>query len=227
MNQQNPATDRVMGGSSVGQIEAAAREEALVLMREMENKPFHVQHVARLALELFDPLAVLHGLGAQERLWLEAAAYLHDIGHQFGVTGEGHHKESARMIRERHWTNFTPREVEVIAQVARYHRKAIPELSHEEFRALDDASRLAVQRLGALLRLADSLDRSHQQLVKSARVEIRPNQLVFHLEAGGIILREIKAAQSKGDLAVAVFQRDLVFMVGDDVLCPPTVATGF
>jgi exopolyphosphatase/guanosine-5'-triphosphate,3'-diphosphate pyrophosphatase len=195
------------------QGDAAAREEALALMREMENRPVHVQHVARLALQLFDQLTPLHGLGPRERLMLETAGYLHDIGHQFEFNGEGHHKESARLIRERAWAGFNPMEVEIIAQVARYHRKSMPETGHDEFRALDPWSRVVVQQLSAMLRLADSLDRAHQQLVREIRVEINPTQLIFHLEASGPVVREVKAALAKGDLAASVFQRELVFSI--------------
>jgi exopolyphosphatase/guanosine-5'-triphosphate,3'-diphosphate pyrophosphatase len=206
--------------------EAAAHAEALALMHELENKPLHVQHVARLALSLFDQLLPLHGLGPRERLLLAAASLLHDIGHQYGLKqpGEGHHHESARLIRERRWIYFSPREVEVIAQIARYHRKTMPELKHDPFRALDDWSRHAVQRLAAHLRLADALDRTHQQLVRDVRVEIRPNQLLFHLDTTANVLREVTAAHGKGDLAQAVFQRDLFFLVGDQVIrpVPPT-----
>jgi exopolyphosphatase/guanosine-5'-triphosphate,3'-diphosphate pyrophosphatase len=196
--------------------DSAAREEILTLMRQREARPGHVQHVALLALQLFDQLAGLHGLGGRERLLLEAAGCLHDIGHGSPETGEGHHKESARLIREQPWQNFTPQEVEVIAQVARYHRKSMPELSHDEFRALPDWDRRTVQRLAALLRLADSLDRTHTQSVRRVRVELPVNRIVFHLEVAGPALREVRAAQIKGDLAQAVFQRDLVFMVGDE-----------
>src|SRR5688572_27296855 len=115
-------------------------------MRAKELRPVHVLHVVGLALQLFDQLAGLHGLGPRERLWLEAAGYLHDIGHERVPTGEGHHKESARLIREHPWQHFTPAEVEVIAQVARYHRKSLPEMSHEEFRRLPDWERRVVQR---------------------------------------------------------------------------------
>src|SRR6266853_948719 len=103
----------------------SAREEVLSLMRAMESQPLHVAHVTQLALQLFDGLLLLHGLGERERLILEAAGYLHDIGHQFDYLKTGHHKESARMIREHPWTMFSPLETELIAQVARYHRKSM------------------------------------------------------------------------------------------------------
>jgi len=188
----------------------------VALMRDKEARPVHVQHVAMLALQLFDQLVELHGLGDRERLLLEAASHLHDIGHGIVVTGEGHHKESARLIREHPWTSFIPQEVEIFAQVARYHRKSIPEMAHEEFRALPDWGRRIVQRLAAMLRLADSLDRNHTQLVQSIRVELPTNRMVFHLEVIGPVIREVRAAQLKGDLARAVFQRDLIFLVGGE-----------
>ena len=196
------------------------REEILALMREMENRPIHVQHVSRLALQLFDGLATLHGLGERERLMLEAAGHLHDIGHQFDYLGTGHHKESARLIRERAWKSFGQLEVEIIAQVARYHRKSMPELDHPEFRALSDWDRRIVQQLSALLRLADALDRSHIQLVQGVRVEVRPNQIVLHLDAVEPVSREVKSALLKGDLAIAVFQRDLLFLINDEEIAP-------
>lgn len=197
------------------------REEILALMREMENRPLHVQHVSRLALQIFDGLVPLHGLGERERLMIEAAGHLHDIGHQFDYLGSGHHKESARLIRERAWQSFGPPEVEIIAQVARYHRKSMPELDHPEYRALSDWDRRIVQQLSAQLRLADALDRSHAQVVQNVRVELRTNQIVLHLDASEPVSREVKSALLKGDLAVAVFQRDLLFMVNDEEIKPP------
>ena len=201
-------------------MSAAALEEVFALMRAMESQPVHVSHVTSLALQLFDNLTGLHGLSERERLLLEAAGCLHDIGHQFDHLGTGHHKESARLIREHPWKNFTPDEVNVIALVARYHRKAMPELQDPQFAALPCTHRHIVQQLAALLRIADSLDRNHEQVVTRVTTQVRPNQIIFHLETSGPVLREVLTAHKKGDLARAVFQRDLVFMVGDDVIEP-------
>ncbi len=200
--------------------ETAAREEILAFMREMEARPAHVQQVAGLALQLFDQLAVLHGLGERERLLLEAAAHLHDVGHRTAAPGIGHHHESARMIRVHPWKHFSPPEVEVIAQVARYHRKSIPEMSHEEFKALADWDRRVVQKLAALLRLADAFDRSHVQHIERVVTELPVNRIVLRLQSAGPVLREVQAAHLKGDLARVVFQRDLVFMFGDEEMKP-------
>jgi exopolyphosphatase/guanosine-5'-triphosphate,3'-diphosphate pyrophosphatase len=196
------------------EAETAARTEILALMHQLEARPIHVQHVARLALQLFDGLAALHGLGPRERLLLEAAGYLHDIGHQYDFLGLGHHKESARLIREQAWKNLDRADVELIAQIARYHRKAMPDFTHEEFRALSEADRAIVQCLAGLLRLGDSLDRSHAQVISGLTVELRPGQVALHLEATGPIVREVSAAQIKADLAMLVFQRDFLFLSG-------------
>src|SRR5690349_19709827 len=147
-----------------------AREEILGLMHARENKPLHVQHVSSLALQLFDGLTPLHGLGLRERLLLEAAAHLHDIGHSEGFSPAGHHKESARLIREHPWQHFSRPDVEVIAQVSRYHRKSIPDMSHDEFRDLPSPERRITQVLAGILRLADSLDRTHEHRVTAVVV---------------------------------------------------------
>ena|SRR5438477_1992836 len=195
-----------------------ALEEVLALMQTMETRPLHVTHVTNLALQLFDGLSSLHGLGERERVLLEAAGYLHDIGHQFDYLGTGHHKESARLIREHPWKNFSAEEVKIVALVARYHRKGLPETEDPHFAELPGSQRRIVQCLAALLRLADSLDRNHEQFVTRIKTDILPNQLVFHLEITGPVLREVSTAQKKGDLARAVFQRDLVFMAGDELI---------
>jgi len=189
-------------------------------MQEMEPRPLHVAHVTKLALQLFDGLAVLHGLGERERLLLESAGYLHDIGHQFDFLGTGHHKESARLIREHPWKYFNAEEVSIIALVARYHRKAMPDSDDPHFGSLPLSQRQVVQKLAALLRLADSMDRAHEQYVTGIKTEVLPNQIVFHLDATGPVLRDVNTAHKKGDLARAVFQRDLVFMVGGEELKP-------
>lgn len=189
----------------------AARQEFLALMQALEEEPHHVQHVAMLAVHLFDEVEDLHGLGDHDRLLLEAAACLHDIGWSAAPDGKGHHRESARIIREHGWRHFNSANVALMAQVARYHRKSLPDLEHEEFAALSPAERLRVQQLASLLRIADGLDRSHQQHVRHLSAVISPGQIVIHLNASRPASREIAAATRKADLARAVFQREIIF----------------
>ena len=189
----------------------SSREEFLALMQALEGDPHHTQHVAQLAVHLFDELADLHGLGDHDCLLLEAAACLHDIGRSTDPDGKGHHRESARLIRNHPWQHFNSQTIEIIAQVARYHRKSLPDLEHEEFAALGPMERLRVQKLAAMLRIADGLDRSHRQYVTHFSVEILPGRLVFHLSASSAVEKEITSATRKADLAQAVFQREIAF----------------
>lgn len=190
----------------------AARAEVLALMQALEEESHHVQQVSRLAVQLFDELVDLHGLGDHDRLLLESAALLHDIGWSVARDGKGHHRESARLIREHSWTVFNAESVTILAQVARYHRKSMPTLEHEEFAALSPAERQRVQQLAALLRIADGLDRSHQQLVKELAVELQPGRLILRLTTSRAASRELAAAEKKADLACSVFQSEINFI---------------
>src|SRR4051812_21657341 len=107
-------------------IESEVRQEFLGFMNELETEPEHVLHVAKLALLLFDQLRELHGLAGQDRLILEAAACLHDIGWSITPGGEEHHKASARLIRERAWKSLDRPTVDLVALIARYHRRSLP-----------------------------------------------------------------------------------------------------
>ena len=190
----------------------AARTEVMALMQALEEEPHHVQQVSRLAVQLFDALEELHHLGDHDRLILEAAGLLHDIGWSVAHDGKGHHRESARLIREHLWTVFNAESVTILAQVARYHRKSMPTLEHEAFAALSPAERLRVQQLAALLRIADGMDRSHQQLVKELAVELQPGRIIVRLVTERSASRELAAAGKKSDLARSVFQREIEFI---------------
>ena len=190
----------------------AARAEVMALMQALEEEPHHVQQVSRLAVELFDALEDLHGLGDHDRFILEAAGLLHDIGWSVARDGKGHHRESARLIREHSWTVFNAESVTILAQVARYHRKSMPTLEHEEFAALSPAERLRVQQLAAFLRIADGLDRSHQQLVKGLAIELPPGRIMVRLVTERAASRELAGAEKKADLARSVFQREIEFI---------------
>jgi exopolyphosphatase/guanosine-5'-triphosphate,3'-diphosphate pyrophosphatase len=189
----------------------SARQEYLALMQVLEEEPHHVQHVATLAVHIFDELEDLHGLGDHDRLILEAAAHLHDIGWSAAPSGKGHHRESARIIREHGWQVFNSESVRLMAQVARYHRKSPPDLEHEDYAALSPAERWRVQHLASLLRIADGLDRGHQQHITHVSAEISPGRIVFHLTSSRPAKREIAAAERKSDLARIVFQRQILF----------------
>jgi exopolyphosphatase/guanosine-5'-triphosphate,3'-diphosphate pyrophosphatase len=124
----------------------------------------HAQQVARLTLSLFDQTRPIHRLGDRAREWLEFAALLHDTGAHISYTR--HHKHSEYLIRNGGLRGFEPAEIQAIALVARYHRRAAPKKSHEGFGTLAAGPRRFVRVGSALLRLAECLDRSHAQLVE-------------------------------------------------------------
>lgn len=120
----------------------------------------HAQQVAALAREIFDQLLQAgETFPPEARSLLTAAAALHEIG--LIVSPSSHHKHSAYLIRHADLRGFSPREIELIAQVARYHRKSLPKPSHLEYQALCTTDQKLVARLAAILRVADGLDRAY------------------------------------------------------------------
>lgn len=124
----------------------------------------HARHVACLGHRLFDTLQNVHQLPPAAGKLLEAAAYLHDIGHF--VSGTGHHKHSAYLVANSDLPGFTDKERLTIAALCRFHRKSMPQARHSLFQSLDAESKRIVISLEPLLRLADALDRGHEQKVR-------------------------------------------------------------
>ncbi len=168
----------------------------------------HSHHVAGLADRIFGAVAPSHGLGERERELLEAAAILHDIGYFINYTG--HHKHSYHLIRHAELFGFTPRERELIAQIARYHRKSLPRIKSPEYQRLAKGDRLLVARLGGILRLADGLDRRRNSTVTGLQVTGNDARLTFRLQGEGDLSVELFAAKAKGELFQRAFGHRLV-----------------
>jgi exopolyphosphatase/guanosine-5'-triphosphate,3'-diphosphate pyrophosphatase len=161
------------------------RRSVMALAERCQYDQRHARHVAALAVSLFDQTRRRHRLGARERSLLEYAALLHDIGHH--ISYPGHHKHTYYLIKNGDLRGFEPREVEVLANVARYHRRGRPRKRHAALRALPRAARRLVKVLAAHLRLADALDRSHHQVVRSLSVGERSGRwrVVCRIEGDG------------------------------------------
>ncbi len=169
----------------------------------------HAESVLVLARQLFDQTKALHGLGDRARVLLEAAALLHDVG--VTVNNDGHHKHSQYLISSSELVGLTDEERQLVGLLARYHRKAPPARDHEEFMALRRRDRSLVERLAAILRLADALDRQHAGVVKGVTVEVREASLELRPTVSGDALTrltlEAKAVEEKGALFTQLFGR--------------------
>jgi exopolyphosphatase/guanosine-5'-triphosphate,3'-diphosphate pyrophosphatase len=158
-------------------------------------------------MRLFDELKELHGLGAEERFWLQCAGILHDIGWIEGQ--KGHHKTSLRIILAEQHLPFDERERNIVGSIARYHRRKLPNKGHRNFAALRRDERQKVKALSAILRVADGLDFTQQSLVKDITSEVSPEQVIVNCAVSGEAETERKRAMKKGDLFEKEFNRDL------------------
>ena len=141
-------------------------ESVLHLAARFDDDPAHAEQATKLAIELFDQTSGLHGLGPACEEYLEAAGLLHNIG--LAISHEAHHKHSYYLIRNaEQLTGFTNREIEIIAQVARYHRKSVPKAKHAEFAGLRPVDQDVVRKLAGILRVAIGLDRTHRGVVEA------------------------------------------------------------
>jgi len=138
----------------------------------------HSHQVARLAETIFDALAENTKLTRHQRLLLSAAALLHDVGYH--IAHEAHHKHSLYLIENSELTGFSERERAVIANIARYHKGSLPKNHHPNYAALSGADRTTVARLAGILRLADAMDRRHDNRVKD--LLCRRNRNVVHIQ---------------------------------------------
>jgi exopolyphosphatase / guanosine-5'-triphosphate,3'-diphosphate pyrophosphatase len=165
----------------------------------------HSVQVTRLALTLFDALAVPLDLAAAGRHELAAAAFWHDSGQS--ISEQRHHKHSYALIMALdipHWNAAVQLRV---ACIARYHRKQLPRGGHEGFGWLDKASRRRVRRLAGLLRIADGLDRGHRALVRTLKVILDDRSLRLDVAAPAAAESELCGARRKADLFEHTFGR--------------------
>jgi exopolyphosphatase/guanosine-5'-triphosphate,3'-diphosphate pyrophosphatase len=192
------------------------RRQVLQLAQRAETVLRHNRQTTRLALRLFDLTSSLHGLGSREREWLEHAALLHDVG--YSVHYRNHHKHAYYLVTNAGLDAFDPREVEVIAHVARYHRGAEPKRSHPTFSALKPWQQKTIRKLAALLRLADALDRTHASRVDEVYASIRKGRVTLEVVSRFDVGLELEAARERGRLFARLFACRLRLRQGLEVV---------
>jgi exopolyphosphatase/guanosine-5'-triphosphate,3'-diphosphate pyrophosphatase len=169
--------------AQVDSIPDVRRRSSLELAERCNFYSEHAQQVVRLALAIFDQTRAIHGLTDREREWLEFAALLHDIGTH--ISYERHHRHSYYLIKNGDLRGFDPDEIEVVALVARYHRRGTPKRSHEEYSRLAAPLRRTVRTLASILRVAESLDRSHTQTISSLDLRDRGEDALLQVHTTG------------------------------------------
>ncbi len=196
-------------GGSLHHLRDVSRRSVLALAELFDDEPDHSAHVARLALDLFDDTAPIHGLDSGCREYLEAAALLANVG--LFVSHSQHHLHSYYVIRNSdRLTGLTDTEIEIIAQIARYHRKSAPKPSHEAFARLRPHEQHVVRVLAGILRVAIGFDRSHDGRVRSVEVALR---------RGKLVVRPVPAGEA--DLALECYAADQRKDLLEDVLGLP------
>ena len=179
--------------AQVDRIPDVRRRSTIELAERCNYVAGHAQHVARLALAMFDQTRAIHGLTDREREWLEYAALMHDLGAH--ISYARHHRHSYYLIKNGDLRGFEPDEIDVIALVARYHRRGTPKRAHEEYASLSPSLRQTVRTLASILRVAESLDRSHAQVISHLEVQDRGDEaLLLQLRTSGDAELEIWAA---------------------------------
>jgi exopolyphosphatase / guanosine-5'-triphosphate,3'-diphosphate pyrophosphatase len=167
----------------------------------------HARHVAFLAFRLFDQLETVHRLPPAAGKILEAAAFLHDVGHFVSATS--HHKHSAYLVANSDLPGFTDKERLTIAALCRFHRKSMPQARHPHFQMLNAESKRAVLNLTPLLRLADGLDRGHEQRIKDLTCTVKNGNVTLSLESQQKIDLELWAANKAAEIFREVFGTNL------------------
>jgi exopolyphosphatase/guanosine-5'-triphosphate,3'-diphosphate pyrophosphatase len=178
--------------AQAGQYPDVRRRSIIELAERCSYWSEHANQVARLSLSIFDQTRSTHGLTDREREWLEFAALLHDIGTH--ISYPRHHKHSYYLIKNGDLRGFEPVEAETIALIARYHRKSTPKKSHTDFGALGPKRRRAIRILAAILRFAETLDRSHAQAVTGVELHDRGKEYLVKLRTTGDAELELWAA---------------------------------
>ncbi|MCM4155687.1 Ppx/GppA phosphatase family protein [Gramella sp. AN32] len=149
------------------------------LLRKCNWLEDHSRHVAKMALQIFDEFKSELKLNENDRELLEYSAFLHDIGYY--ISYSRHHKHALYIIKNSELRGFTDDEVNIMANVARYHRNSTPKKRHKAYKSQSKPVRKRIKKLSAILRVADGLDRSHFQNVQKLEIDNQVEKVVFNI----------------------------------------------
>ncbi len=186
------------------QILSAARG----LGRKYKYDETHAERVRELSEMIFDELKLEQRMNDTHRLYLQVAALLHDIG-SF-VSSRGHHKHSYYLISASGLFGLRQRELEIIGNVARYHRRAFPQRSHTSFVSLDRDERMIVSKLAAILRVANALDKEHLQKITDLKVTREADKIVLVAQNASDLTMERAALSERSDFFAEIFGKQII-----------------
>ena len=190
-----------------GEFADPRKRSVFELLRSCNWHEAHSRQVARLSLIMFDELKDTLKLTNEDRELLELSAFMHDIGYL--ISHSAHHKHALYLIRNADLKGFRQDEIEVMAHVARYHRRSTPKPRHTQFWNLGKVMRDRITKLAAILRVADGLDRSHFQNVEDLRVDVFKDEVRLLITTADEPNLEIWGAERKAHLLEEVTGRKI------------------
>jgi exopolyphosphatase / guanosine-5'-triphosphate,3'-diphosphate pyrophosphatase len=196
-------------------VDNPRRRSVMELVHKCDWNERHSRHVAALALQIFDTFESELGLTSIDRELLEYAAYMHDIGYY--ISHRKHHKHALYIIRNADLRGFHESEIEIMANVARYHRRSLPKATHPEYQSLGEKDKDKVKKLSGILRIADGLDRSHYQNVRAMKIVKGKNQVTIRITTEADPQLEIWGAMRKNLLFEQITGRKLVIENADSL----------
>jgi exopolyphosphatase/guanosine-5'-triphosphate,3'-diphosphate pyrophosphatase len=185
---------------------------AINLAKKYQADEKHGVHTAALARAIFQATRAQHQMGEKEQLLLEVASIVHDIG-EFVASG-GHHRHTYYLLTHSEVFGLSQMDLEIVANVARYHRRGVPQADHPAYASLPRPARLTVNRLSAILRVADALDKSHSQRVQNPKITIEGDELQIRVDGGEEMGLERIALDAKSGLFEEVFGLQTVIVEG-------------
>lgn len=192
-------------GAERSRLSRDQRREVEEMARRYNVPLDRARNVAHVASLLFTALDTVHGLPPAAGKLLEAAAYLLDVGHF--VSSASHHKHSYYLVANSDMAGFTERERVLIAALCRYHRKALPSALHKEFQTLTAEERRTLTLLIPILRLADNLERSHQQRIQNVEMRAYDGEVTLLVHSAGDLNLEEWRAERAGAAFRQIYNR--------------------
>jgi exopolyphosphatase/guanosine-5'-triphosphate,3'-diphosphate pyrophosphatase len=159
------------------------KRSVLYAMQRFSVDEAHADQVARISSAIFEATAELHELPIGDAELLEHASRLHDIGHH--IAGKGHHRHGQYLLKHIRMLGFTAPEIAVLANVVRYHSRSKPKSTHSDYRSLSSIDQRRVRVLAGVLKIADGLDRSHNQPIAEVSVDVQPDRITVRAHTPG------------------------------------------